>query len=157
MRLLQLFTPHVFTDDDRALVLGPATGALESLFANKYTLLTTFRRDGSPVFTPVLTGFDGGRVYVRTERGSGKVKRLRREPGALASPCTGPGRPVGPPLRMRGRVLPANEAPRAERALATRHGLDRAFFELFFDVLRVDMCYLELVPDADWSQPADPR
>jgi PPOX class probable F420-dependent enzyme len=107
----------------------------------------TFRRDGAPVATPVWAAVADGRVYVRAERSSGKVKRLRRDQHALLAPCTTRGRHRGPPMRALGRVLAPQEEHSAERALARRHGTVRALFERAMDVMRVDMCYLELTPD----------
>jgi uncharacterized protein len=43
----------------------------------KYMLLTTFRRDGTPVSTPVwVVTLDEGRFGFTTSSGSGKAKRL---------------------------------------------------------------------------------
>lgn len=43
----------------------------------KYILLTTFRRDGTPVSTPVwIVPLDGGKFGFTTSSGSGKAKRL---------------------------------------------------------------------------------
>ena len=43
----------------------------------KYILLTTFRRDGTPVSTPVwIVTLDGGKFGFTTSSGSGKAKRL---------------------------------------------------------------------------------
>jgi hypothetical protein len=44
-------------------------------------------------------------------------------------------------------VLAPQEEHIAERALARRYGNVRALFERAMDVMRVDMCYLELTPD----------
>jgi PPOX class probable F420-dependent enzyme len=90
----------------------------------------------------------GGRVYVRGERASGKVKRLRRDAHALLAPCTTRGRQLGPPMPALGRVLHTHEEHIAEHALASRYGLGRAIFERTMDAMRVDMCYLELTPDS---------
>ena len=130
------------------LAQAPASGALADLATSKYSLLVTFRRDGAPVATPVWGAVVGGRLYVRSERGSGKVRRLGREPRALLAPCTSQGRELGPPLQANGRVLEGGDAAAAERALASRYGLGRAAFERAMDVIRVDMCYLELLPQA---------
>lgn len=48
-----------------------------SLADEKYLLLTTFRRDGRPVATPVwVVGLEGGKVGFATSSESGKAKRL---------------------------------------------------------------------------------
>jgi uncharacterized protein len=112
----------------------------------RHALLVSFRRDGSPVPTPVWAAPAGGRLYVRTARSSPKVARLRRDPHALIAPCTARGKPLGPPFEARARVLGPEEEPLAERALSGFYGRGRALFEWWVDVLRVDMCYLELDP-----------
>jgi PPOX class probable F420-dependent enzyme len=124
-----------------------AEGTLDDLARHGHTLVVTFRRDESPVATPVWAAVAEGRAYVRAERSSGKIKRLRRDPRALLAPCTTGGRHLGPPLPAQGRVLAPHEEHIAERALARRYGIVRALFERAMDVMRVDMCYLELTPD----------
>jgi PPOX class probable F420-dependent enzyme len=124
-----------------------ATGTLEDLARDRHALIVTYRGDGTPVATPVWAAVAAGRVYVRTERASGKVKRLSRDSRALAAPCTSRGRPLGPPLSMHGRVLDSREETVAEPALAGRYGPVRALFERAMDIMRVDMCYLELTPE----------
>jgi PPOX class probable F420-dependent enzyme len=85
---------------------------------------------------------------VRSERSSGKVKRLRRDPRLLVAPCTVRGAPLGPPFEASARVLGGEQERMAEHALATRYGLGRELFERAMDLMRVDMCYLEVTPGA---------
>ena len=127
------------------------TGSLEELARAKRTLLISYRRDGTPVPTPVWAAPAGGVLYVRSERSSGKVKRLRNDARLLLAPCTLRGEPLGAPLEARGRVLEPAEEALAERALARRYGIGRALFERAMDALRVDMCFLELTPGA-WGE-----
>jgi len=127
-----------------AIATAPAAGTLDDIARARYSLIVTFRRDGTPVATPVWAAAGNGRVYVRTERGSGKVKRLARDPRALVAPCNARGRPRGPALHVRGRVLRSDEEATAEAALAARYGPGRAAFERTMDAMRVDMAYLEL-------------
>jgi PPOX class probable F420-dependent enzyme len=42
----------------------------------RYIALTTYRRDGRPVTTPVWAVALGGKLYVVTTRGSGKARRV---------------------------------------------------------------------------------
>ena len=130
------------------IVDAARTGSVERVAAHKRALLVTYRRDGTPVPTPVWAAPGGGHLYVRTERDAGKLKRLRNDPRLLVAPCTVRGKPLGAPLEARARTLgPAEEAV-AERALAARYGLGRALFERTMDLLRVDMCFLEITPGA---------
>jgi PPOX class probable F420-dependent enzyme len=108
----------------------------------------TYRRDGTPVPTPVWAAEAGGVLYVRSERAAGKLKRLRRDPRMLIAPCTVRGKPLGAPLEASGRLLAAEEEPRAELALDSRYGFGRWLFEATMDMMRVDMCYLQITPGA---------
>jgi PPOX class probable F420-dependent enzyme len=53
----------------------------------RFVSLTTFRRSGEPVSTPVWVGRDGASLVVLTPSGSGKVKRLRHDPRVEVRPC----------------------------------------------------------------------
>ncbi|MCW2970435.1 MAG: class putative F420-dependent enzyme [Solirubrobacterales bacterium] len=125
---------------------APRTGSLDDVGRSKRALLVTYRRDGTPVPTPVWAARAGSVLYVRTERGSGKVKRLRRDPRLLVAPCTMQGKPLGPPLEASATVLAGEEERAAEQALATRYGRGRELFEHAMDLMRIDMCYLRVTP-----------
>ncbi len=59
----------------------------------KYILLTTFRRDGTPVATPVWSApLDDGKVGFWTSSGSGKAKRLAHTSRVTVQPCDARGR-----------------------------------------------------------------
>jgi hypothetical protein len=132
----------------REITQAPRTGSPQEVGRCKRVLLVSYRRDGTPVPTPVWAALADGALYVRSERSSGKVKRLRRDPRLLVAPCTVRGRPLGPPLEASGRVLDGEEEHAAEQALARRYGLGRELFERAMDLLRVDMCYLRVTPGA---------
>ncbi len=139
----------------REIASAPRTGSVAEIAAGKRTLLITYRRDGTAVPTPVWAAEADGTLYVRSERASGKVKRLRNDPRMLIAPCTVRGRPLGAPLEACARVLAAAEEAHAEQVLLRRYGLGRALFERTMDVMRVDMCYLEITPGAWGSQDTE--
>jgi PPOX class probable F420-dependent enzyme len=67
-----------------------------ALADGKNMLLTTYRRDGTAVSSPVwVVGLDGGKVGFTTSSGSGKYKRLRHTERVTVQPCD-----------VRGRVTP---------------------------------------------------
>lgn len=115
-----------------------------ALSRRKYALLLTYRTSGARVATPVWAALEGDRVYVRTQRPSGKVARVRRRPDVLLGACSTRGRPLTGAVPGTARVLPADEEPHAERLLGDRYGPVRALCATTQDVLRVDMCYLEI-------------
>jgi uncharacterized protein len=100
----------------------PASAASFAPFARQRTvLLTTFRRDGTPVRTPVSIAVDGDRAFIRSWDSAGKVKRIRNDPEVTVAPCTARGRPTGPPMTARARILTGQESARAGRLLASKH------------------------------------
>jgi uncharacterized protein len=131
----------------------PRTGTVEDVRTHKRALLVTYRRDGTPVPTPVWAAEADGRLYVRSERASGKVKRLHNDARMLVAPCTVRGKPLGAPFEARARTVALEKEPIAEQALARRYGSGRALFEWTMDLLRVDMCYLEITPET-WQEPS---
>jgi len=84
-------------------------------------LLRTRKRDGSWVDTPVNVAVHDGRAYFGTPAKAAKVKRLRNFEDVEIAPCTPRGRPVGPTLGARARLLDGDEAAEAERLLARRY------------------------------------
>ncbi len=133
----------------RAIASEPRTGSPEQIALHKRALLVTYRRDGTPVPTPVWAAPGGeGRLYVRSERDSGKLKRLRNDSRLLVAPCTVRGEPLGAPFEAHARILAPAEEHFAECALAARYGFGRELFERAMDLLRVDMCFLEITPEA---------
>ena len=64
-----------------------------SLSEEKYLLLTTFKRDGTPVSTPVwIVSLSDGKLGFWTSSGSGKAKRLRHTGRVTVQPCDARGR-----------------------------------------------------------------
>jgi uncharacterized protein len=100
--------------------------ALEPLRQTKTILLTTYKRDGTPVATPVSIAFDDDRAFFRTWHKAHKTKRLRNNPNVEAAPSTLKGEPTGPGINARARLLAGREAQVAARALARRHRLLQA-------------------------------
>src|SRR5689334_2976862 len=99
---------------------------LESLKDIGTILLTTYKRDGTPIATPVSVGFDGERAFFRSYDRAWKTKRLRNNPGVDVAPATLRGKPTGPGIRARATLLSDDQAKLAAKALARRHPLLQA-------------------------------
>ncbi|MBI1377505.1 MAG: PPOX class F420-dependent oxidoreductase [Frankiales bacterium] len=82
---------------------------LERLGAATYVSLTTFRRDGRAVATPVWASREADALWVWTEAGSGKVKRLHHDSRVLLAPCDARGRLQGAHVEGTARVSSAPE------------------------------------------------
>ena len=63
-----------------------------SLADEKYLALTTYKRDGTPITTPVwAAAIDGGKIGFWTSSGSGKAKRLAHTSKVVVQPCNSRG------------------------------------------------------------------
>ena len=94
--------------------------AFEPFRHRRTALLTSYRRDGSAVETPVTIAVDGDRAFVRTYDRAGKAKRMRRNPRVQVAPSTVLGKRRGDPIEATSRLLSGGEAERAARAIARR-------------------------------------
>jgi PPOX class probable F420-dependent enzyme len=94
-------------------------------FSGKYLSLTSFKRDGTGVATPVWFVGDNGHLLVETDADSYKVKRIRRDAHVQLAVCDARGRVHGEPIEADARILPENERERVERLLAQKYRIDR--------------------------------
>ena len=92
----------------------------------KTILLTTYRRDGTPVETPVSIAFQGGRAFFRSYDKAWKTKRLRNNPQVEVAASTLRGKRTGPLVHARAALLEGEQARIAAQALARRHRLLQA-------------------------------
>ncbi len=98
--------------------------SLEQLRGADTVLLSTRRRDGRIVNTPVNLVVDGsGYGYFRTSPTSGKAKRLANYSGVRLAPCTRRGRPEGSDQPGVCTPVTGDEAARAQRLLGRRFPL----------------------------------
>jgi PPOX class probable F420-dependent enzyme len=91
----------------------------------KYISLTTFRKTGVGVATPVWFGEEGGKLYVMTRSDMGKAKRIRNNPQVRVAPCTIRGRVTGPESAATARSLPPEEHARARQTLNRKYWMAR--------------------------------
>ena len=98
------------------------TDELTRIREARYVLLTTFRKDGTPVPTPVWAADVGGELLVWTERTTGKVKRIRRDGRVTIAPCSFTGKPRGVAVEARARVLAEEGIERTQSAIERKYG-----------------------------------
>jgi len=91
----------------------------------KYISLTTFRKNGTGVPTPVWFGEDSGKLYVMTRSDMGKTKRLRNNSQVHVAPCTIRGKVKGPEFTATARILPPEEHQRARQSLNRKYWMAR--------------------------------
>ena len=123
--------------------------AFEPFRRRQTALLTTYKRDGTPVATPVTIAVEGERAFVRTWDRAWKARRMRNNPDVLVAPSTMRGRSTGDAMPARSRLLDGEEARRAARALARRQPiLQGVLVPLAHRVMRYRTLHYELTPDA---------
>ena len=86
-----------------------------------YVLLTTFRKDATPVATPVWAVLDDSRLHVWTVADAGKVKRIRRNAAVTLQPCSATGTPHGSTLDGTARILDAAGSERVRRLIKRKY------------------------------------
>ena len=100
----------------------PAT-APDLLGDGKYLLVTTYRKDGRTVATPVWVVRDGDALGVWTVADSGKVKRIRNRGDVLVAPCDVRGNRRGEDVPGVAEILPAGETDHYRDLLKRKYGL----------------------------------
>jgi uncharacterized protein len=78
---------------------------VDALRRSRTALLTSYRRNGQQVATPVSISLAGGRAYFVTAVDSGKARRLAHDPRVLLAPCTVGGERLGADVSGRARRL----------------------------------------------------
>ncbi|GGK36908.1 PPOX class F420-dependent oxidoreductase [Nocardia camponoti] len=98
---------------------------LGALADANYVQLTTFRKDGTPVATPVWAVARDGKLFVWTEAESWKVKRIRRNPAVTLQPCNARGALTEGTTAVPGtaRILDSAETETVRKALQRKYWL----------------------------------
>ena len=110
---------------------------IERLGAATYLSLTTFRKDGTPVATPVWASKDGKHLYVWTETDAGKTKRLRNSGRVLLAPCDSRGGLQGAQVEGTAVVLDtASDVERLKTLHRAKYGLQFRAFDGFASLFR---------------------
>lgn len=101
--------------------------AAARLADEKFVSLTTFKRDGNPVASPMWIVRDGPLLWLWTPAESVKVRRVRRNPRVTLTPCgrTGKARAAGVVVEGTAEVVAApGEVARIESLLKRKYGVE---------------------------------
>jgi uncharacterized protein len=109
---------------------------LERVAAEKVVVLTTFRKNGTPVPTPVwLAGFDG-ELVLWSERKAGKIKRIRNSGRVELQASDFRGQKThGAKVTGNARLLSDEDSERARGTIARKYGIVGRV-TMFFSKLR---------------------
>ena len=111
-------------------------GAFDALDQYEFLNLTTFRRSGKPVTSPLWFVRDGERLYLTTFVETGKIKRLRANDRAEVAPATRGGTTLGPAIPARARfAADLAESERGRRLFQQRYGWQFRYLDPLFGLV----------------------
>ena len=110
--------------------------AFANLDREKYMSLTTFRKTGEAVITPVWFAESKGTIYVGTGVNAGKLKRIRHTELVALAACTMSGKVTGSEIEGKARVVSEPlEKSEAEAALSKKYGLTRSLYYFILNTI----------------------
>ncbi len=119
----------------------------QSLVGQQYMNLTTYRKTGVAMVTPVWFALDSDkgreRIVMITAPIAGKLKRIRNNPKVEVGPSNGRGKPLGPTITARARILSEAEGKVAEELLNRKYGFVKKLWNLFI-IRGKPMNYIEI-------------
>jgi PPOX class probable F420-dependent enzyme len=119
-------------------MIAQATSPLHAIAGATYLSLTTYRKNGDPVATPVWFAEAGGRLYLFTFPGAGKLKRIRHTARVTFAPCKVGGQLTGPVGEATARIVTdASEQRLALAELARKYGLIWHLYHALMGLARV--------------------
>lgn len=77
---------------------------LEQFDNQRFTVLETYRKNGTAVRTPLLFIIHRNRLYMRTAAHTYKVKRIQNNPNVRVAPSTFKGKPIGNWLEGQAKI-----------------------------------------------------
>ncbi len=115
------------------------------LEGHAFLSLTTFRKNGDPVATPVWFAQESDKLYVMTATNSGKVRRIHHNAQVEVAPCTINGDLLGTALEAMALILPDDQKSRANRALNRKYGWQKRVYDLTYILRARKRTWLEII------------
>jgi PPOX class probable F420-dependent enzyme len=99
----------------------------QEISRSKYVSLTTYRKDGTPVATPVWHVLDGDELVIVSEADAWKVKRIRRNGDVVVTVCNIRGKidPGAPKATGTARLLDETGTAAARKLLGQKYVTSR--------------------------------
>lgn len=117
--------------------------AIKEISASKCISLTTFKRDGSQISTPIWFNVMDGKIYVTTETDAWKVKRIANNPNVEFAVCTQRGKVTGQTFSGTARLLAPVELAVVIAAKKRRYTAFR-----LIHLFKKDQVAIEITPNA---------
>ena len=117
------------------------------LKSHKFMNLTTFRKSGVAVKTPVWFAYTNGKLVGTTQPQAGKLKRIRNNAKVTVAPSTVRGDPLGDPIDGVARVLAPEEFKAADEAMKRKYGLQYTLFIFMMRLRGGKQTFWEVAPN----------
>lgn len=114
------FLDRLRSADSHRVATEDPTGTVDALLSRPLCVLVTYRKDGTPVPSPVSFVEADGRLLLQT--GGWKVVRIAANSAVRVAPSTFRGRPLGAPIEATARILRPEERPAAEALFMRKLG-----------------------------------
>jgi len=125
-----------------------------NLVRENYISLTTFRKTGEAVATPMWFADSFVTIYVESGANAGKLKRIRHTVRVTLAPCTLSGKVTGSVIEGKARILTEpQEIMAAQAAMSKKYGLTRSLYYFLLDTIhtiqrkaKFDLVYIAIEP-----------
>lgn len=104
---------------------------LEPFLDQKYINLETYKKDGTPIRTPVWFVIDKNLIYVITRDSTGKVKRLRNNQNVRIVPCSFKGEPKNEWVKGVAEKITGDEADKVIKLRKKKYGMFARLIGIF--------------------------
>ena len=104
---------------------------LEPFLDQKYINLETYKKDGTPIRTPVWFVIDKNLIYVITRDSTGKVKRLGNNQDVRIVPCSFKGEPKNEWVKGVAENITGEEADKIIKLRKKKYGMSARLIGLF--------------------------
>ena len=104
---------------------------LDQFLDQKYINLETYKKDGTPVRTPVWFVIDNDLIYVITRESTGKVKRLKNNHDVRIVLCSFKGEPKNEWIKGKAEKITGKEADIAIKLRKKKYGMSARLIGLF--------------------------
>lgn len=122
------------------------TESLTTLEGEQFISLTSYRKNGNEVSTPVWFAEENGKLYITTNVDAWKVKRIRNNSHVKMKPCDARGATHGETVNGMATIHDAatTTGEKANQALSNKYGLMKRFFDFLAWIQRSPRLYIEV-------------
>ena len=96
---------------------------LEQFLDQKYINLETYKKEGTPIRTPVWFVIGNDLIYVITRESTGKVKRLKNNQDVRIVPCSFKGEAKNEWVKGKTQMITGEEADKAIKLRKKKYGM----------------------------------